>query len=152
MYKPIYTKSEIWPQLLQLAIERYERGEFIPYFGFLVTEVPDDRVLRTKYPFKAGITAMVPYSVYNWHIDERRDGTINMLLTDERSHCLFSKEIGKQVSNIDEELIYLNRVMYIFNTQTPHMVVNLEGIRFMFTLEFESKVTYNDLVSYLHGR
>ena len=160
MYKPIYTKSEIWPQLLQLAIERYERGEFIPYFGFLVTEVPDDlvdqdntlRVLRTKYPFKAGITAMVPYSVYNWHIDERRDGTINMLLTDERSHCLFSKEIGTQVSNIDEELIYLNRVMYIFNTQTPHMVVNLEGIRFMFTLEFESKVTYNDLVSYLHGR
>ena len=160
MYKPIYKKSQIWPELLELAMKRYEQGEFIPYFGFLVTEVPEElvdqddtlRVLRTKYPFKAGITAMVPYSVYNWHIDERRGGTINMLLTDERSHCLFSKDIGKQVTNIDEELIYLNRVMYIFNTQTPHMVVNLEGVRFMFTLEFDGKVTYNDLVSYLQGR
>jgi len=32
------------------------------------------------------------------------------------------------------------------------MVVNLEGVRFMFTLEFDGKVTYNDLVSYLQGR
>jgi len=30
--------------------------------------------------------------------------------------------------------------------------VNLDGVRFMFTLEFDSKVTYNDLVSYLQGR
>jgi len=143
--------STIWDDLIAIALD----GEYKEYYGFNVLIVPEQLIdndkqlaaLRKRYPFSAGITKMEPNTVYNWHKDTNRSGTINMMLWNEESHCLFTQDAGARVSQV-EELIYEPATYYIFNTQTSHMVVNLDGDRYMFTLEFVDNVTYENLVDF----
>jgi len=156
MYTPIPLHSTIWGDLYDLAVNA--GSEYVEYYGFDVIQVPDEIIardkqlaaLRERYPFTAGITRMHPCTVYNWHVDDNRHGTINMMIHNENSHCLFTTNAEARVSDI-KELVYKFKTYYIFNTQTPHMVSNLEGERFVFTLEFRDKVTYEDLVNFFRG-
>ena len=143
--------STIWNELIDLALD----GEYKEYYGFNVLIVPEQLIdsdkqlasLRKRYPFTAGITKMEPNTVYNWHKDTNRSGTINMMIWNVDSHCLFTQDAGARVSQV-EELIYEPATYYIFNTQVSHMVVNLDGNRYMFTLEFSDTVTYENLLDF----
>jgi hypothetical protein len=156
-YTPIPVCSTIWGALYDLASD--ESSEYVEYYGFDVLQVPDEIISRDKqllalgkiHPFTAGITRMQPDTVYNWHTDDNRHGTINMMIHSEHSHCLFTTDAEARVSET-KELIYQRKTYYIFNTQIPHMVANLSGHRFMLTLEFRDKVTYKDLIDFFTGR
>ena len=125
------------------------------YYGFDVLLIPDEVIdrdeqlaaLRKKYPFIAGITRMQPNTAYNWHKDTNRSGVVNMMIDHVNSHCLFTPEAEARVSEISE-LNYEPKTYHIFNTQVAHMVVNLEGYRYMFTLEFSVTVTYENLLDF----
>ena len=156
MYTPIPLYSTIWGTLSDLATNA--DSEYIEYYGFDVLQVPDEIIsrdkqlaaLRKRHPFTAGITRMQPYTVYNWHTDDNRHGTINMMIAHTNSHCLFTTNAEARVSDT-KELVYQYKTYYIFNTQASHMVANLEEERFVFTLEFRDKVTYEDLVDFFTG-
>jgi hypothetical protein len=70
-----------------------------------------------------------------------------MMIDHVNSHCLFTPEAEARVSEISE-LNYEPKTYHIFNTQVAHMVVNLEGYRYMFTLEFGVPVTYENLLDF----
>jgi hypothetical protein len=157
LYATLPGQSKIWSTLHDLALN--ESSEYVEHYGFNVLQVPEEimdkdwrfEALRKRYPFVAGITKMQPYNVYNWHTDAKRSGTINMMIDHESSHCLFTTDTESRVSGF-QELIYRHKTYYIFNTQVPHMVVNLEGNRFMLTLEFRDTVTCQNLYDFFEER
>ena len=146
-------KSTIYDLLKTIAPDKNLVYE--DYYGFDVLLIPDEVIdrdeqlaaLRKKYPFIAGITRMQPNTAYNWHKDTNRSGVVNMMIDHVNSHCLFTPEADARVSEISE-LDYEPKTYYIFNTQVAHMVVNLEGYRYMFTLEFSVPVTYENLLDF----
>lgn len=92
---------------------------------------------------------MLPNTCYNWHIDTERSVGINMLLSDVNSKCLFSENPNSVVSEF-EELVYEPNTYYIFNTQKPHSVLNFEGDRYLFSVEFlgaSKSIGFQNLVS-----
>jgi hypothetical protein len=146
-------KSTIYDLLKTIAADKSLVYE--DYYGFDVLLIPDEVIdrdeqlaaLRKKYPFIAGITRMQPNTAYNWHKDTNRSGVVNMMIDHVNSHCLFTPEAEARVSEISE-LNYEPKTYHIFNTQVAHMVVNLEGYRYMFTLEFSVPVTYENLLDF----
>jgi len=110
------------------------------YYNFKAKEVPKSLIENEKafqgirHPFKAGILRMDPYTVYNWHTDDKRKMSINMLLSHGHSHCLFTTKQGVNIPVT--ELPYEIGRYYILNTKMPHMVINLEKPRYMFSVEF----------------
>lgn len=117
-----------------------EGGEWQDYYNFKAKLVPnellqEEELFRSiKADYQAGILRMDPYTVYNWHIDDKRKMSINMLLSHGDSHCLFTKESGINIPVT--ELVYAPHKYYILNTKMPHMVVNLDKPRYMFSVEF----------------
>jgi hypothetical protein len=96
---------------------------------------------------------MPPNTTYNWHVDSDRKVGLNMLLQDGQSHCLFATE-DFGVRCVVEELQYQPNSYYVFNTQVPHMVLNLEQPRYLFSLEFLDKdrgLTFDELCENIKG-
>ena len=130
-----------------------------PYYNFTVTEVPNEMVLKDPvlkklhdfFPFKAGICLMDGFRVYNWHTDDKRKCSINMLLGHAGSFCLFKNNVeSKEVVEPATMLDYQMGHYYLFNTQIPHMIYNDSGYRYLFTLEFlDEDVTYEKVLDNL---
>jgi hypothetical protein len=153
-YLPLQTKSTIGQEALTLAM-RVPPEQWVKYFNFdaiplpyaMLMQDPTLAALSTKREFRAGVLRLPPYTAYNWHVDDERRASINMLLRSGRSHCLFADEpfgLNMRVQELD----YAQDTYYVFNTQVPHMVLNLEAPRYMFTLEFTGKdkyVMFNEL-------
>lgn len=93
-----------------------------------------------------GITKMTPMQYYRLHTDANRGVSVNMLIQTEHSHCMF-------VDNTQMlELEYQPGVFYAFNSQIPHTVLNLSGIRYSFQLEFQETkhlLSFNRAVGYI---
>jgi len=147
-------KSLISKELLTHATETYN---WVPYYSFLVTPVPEkilDRdpflvKLSKKRKFQSGILKMEPDTCYNWHVDTDRKVGLNMLLMGQDSQCLFlNGEPGLVFKT--KELEYEADTYYVFNTQVPHMVLNGKGPRYLFSLEFVD-LTFNDLCEDIKG-
>lgn len=100
--------------------------------------------------FRAGVLKMDPYTCYDWHVDGKRLGTINMLLKGGWSQCLFRKSKGHYFKI--EELPYKLDTYYLFNTQVPHTVINYQHERLLFSIEFEEPVPYERLVNWAQSR
>lgn len=133
-----------------------KEGSWSEYYNFLVKEVPtqvidsDDflRNLRAVHPFRAAVTKMVPFSIYDWHTDDVRKVSINMLWRSGGYVTAFSAGDGLVKTLLPFE--YEPRAYYFFNTQVRHMVMNFDEPRYMFTVEFAPDFTAADLLEYLN--
>jgi hypothetical protein len=150
------TKSEYISKL------NFDNVAWVEHFGFLVYQLSNDLVqqeltlqkINERFEIESlGILKMNPNTVYNWHMDEQRGLSINMLLTtDHISHCIFTEK-RKEKEDISKilELDYVKDTFYVFNTQELHTVINLQKPRYLFSLEFKDKkhkLLYNEVKQY----
>ena len=151
--KKIGGESTIVNELLSIA---NDDTEWVAYYNFLAKPVPNDVLdkdhmfvwLRQRYNLIAGIVKMDPYQNYDWHVDSRRGVSINMLIKNTNSIVFFTEDLEAVVKNIIPMQYNVNSY-HLFNTQVPHCIVNMEGERYLFTVEFEldkEQLSYNDLV------
>jgi len=128
--------------------ENRDNLNFEIYFNFEISAVPLDVILsepilaniNKKFKIKAGgISKIRPFRCYNWHVDDHRGASINLLLTPQSKSLMFfgqtSIESSEQLDFI--ELVYMPRTFYLFNNQIKHSVINFNDTRYLFTLEFE---------------
>ena len=130
-------KSTIHKELIELA---KNSNEWFSYFFFDTLLLPEsllekDPFFKSLPPFKAGILRLPPNTCYDWHVDDERGWTINMLLEPVKSHCLFSKKEGQSFPFI--ELSYEPGYYYAFNTQIPHTVLNFDETRYLLSVQFD---------------
>ena len=133
-------KSAISTELLEFA--KNSDGWF-KYYNFDTLVVPEsilekEPFFKTLPPFKAGILRLDPHTCYDWHVDDDRGWTINMLLTAGKSYCLFGARNGVAFPFI--ELEYEPGVYYAFNTQVPHTVLNFDSTRYLLSIQFNEKL------------
>lgn len=136
----VSTKSTIAKQLLEIA---FDETPWVPYYNFQAKPVnpavlmqdPFLAWLSSRYQFIAGVLKLPQYHQYDWHVDTRRGVGINMLLSSVKSYVFFTETPNELVKNIYPHK-YQADTYYLFNTQVPHMVINLNEPRYLFTLEF----------------
>lgn len=133
----VLQKSSINQTLLELA---QTSTEWFTYFYFDTLVIPDnilneDPFFKTLPPHKAGILRMPLNTCYDWHVDDERGWTINMLLAPAKSHCLFGSKEGQSFPFI--ELNYEPGYYYAFNTQVPHTVFNFDETRYLLSIQFD---------------
>lgn len=135
-------KSVIADELLDFAMSS---SAWRPYFNFSALQVPFDLAYKDpvltgiglKYPLAVGILRLDPYTTYDWHTDTKRGVSINMLLNDVKSQCLFS--VGEtDATHKFLELKYQPKTYYAFNNQVPHMVINFAQTRYLMSVEFQA--------------
>ena len=155
-YKEIDCKSSIMDDLLLIA----DNSEpFVEYFNFGIKFVPKDvflkdsflKSLHDKHTFNAAILLIRSKNIYNWHIDDNRGASLNMMIRGDNSHCLFSNE-PLEVVNSFIELEYKPSTYYLLNTQRHHSVINFGEDRLMFSIEFDedkNSLDYYDLLTTL---
>jgi len=158
--KPYYAmknKSTVSKELLDFILN--DEGEWLNYYSFDGKFVPNEIYMKDKffnwlsfhYNFRVGITMLKPTSCYTWHVDERRGVSINMLLNpDVRSNCVFVDGTPNGLYFPIQELTYEKDTYYIFDTQTPHMVLNYDSPRYLMSVEFEldkTNLSYKDLLN-----
>ena len=112
----------------------------------LIEHVPVfEKVNKVTKIDRIAVVSMPPMTTYNWHVDEHRSATVNMLLNNhDDSICLFGKQIDGSKHSI-VELFYKPNTFYLFNTSVDHMVINRGAERFMLSLQFEKQKKYEDL-------
>lgn len=94
---------------------------------------------------RVAILSMPAMSTYDWHIDDHRNATVNLLINNhDTSQCFFGRRIdGNKHSLI--ELSYKPNTFYLFNTKSEHMVINRGPRRFILSLQFRSKLEYSTI-------
>jgi hypothetical protein len=151
-YLPV-AKSTIVEELVLLA---KSQDPFRRYYNFGVKKVDEHlirednflRSLNRVHPFSAGILLIPSNSIYNWHTDDKRGVSVNMMLSVKDSHCIFMDEDFEMVNTI-QELRYEFGTYYLFNSQKFHSVINFENSRLMFSVEFDedkNRLSYDQLV------
>lgn len=99
---------------------------------------------------RSGVIRMVPMQYYSLHTDANRGVSVNMLIQNEHSHCMFMDSTPTRTQML--ELEYQIGVLYLFNTQIPHTVLNFSGIRYLFTIEFQEPkhmLSFNRALRYI---
>jgi hypothetical protein len=146
--------STIATSLLSCAKEA-PSAEWVDYHGFKTLPLKKEQFLcdpllkqvHDLHAFNAGVLKLPPNYVYDWHVDENRGVTINMLLTPEvHSHCLF------RFHDFVFDLPYAKDTYYLFDNQVQHMVLNFEKHRYLFSVEFDedkTKLSYQKLAKEL---
>jgi hypothetical protein len=129
-------KSAISTELLDLATNT---DTWFRHYNFDTLLVPQELLDKEPFfqslpPFKAGILRLFPNTCYDWHTDDARGWTINMLLTTGKSYCLFGSKDEQAFPFI--ELVYKPGFYYAFNTQVPHTVLNFEDTRYLLSIQF----------------
>ena len=91
---------------------------------------------------RLGLLRVMPFSFYDWHVDQHRLCCINMLVnTNHHSHTLFAEQLDDHNKDVCE-LRYVPCTYYLFNNQVTHAVYNADGPRYMFSLYFEEETDY----------
>ena len=156
MFYKIPIKSTIANNLLDFASQT---DNWASYYNFDAVQVPFDlayadptlQKIGTKHAMAIGVLRLKPFTTYDWHTDTRRGVSINMLLNNAPSHCLFSKDRTDAVNEFIE-LEYAPHTYYLFNNQVPHMVVNFDEPRYLMSIEFEedkNELSYDMLLKEL---
>ena len=152
--------STIADSLLTYALSS---DQWFKYYNFDAIVAPPELLLSDPFlcylhcvePFHAGVLRIPPNTCYNWHVDTDRGCAVNMLLSAfDTSHCLFAPEPAEVVFPV-VELKYRPNTYYVFDTQTPHTVVNGDGYRYLFSVEFfarKGQLSYAQLLHALHIR
>jgi hypothetical protein len=164
MENKLYSMVPVWSSISEdlLAYAKSLSPDYwSSYYNFEASQVPAQLLnrdgflvaLAQKRKFHAGILRMQPNSCYNWHVDTDRKVGLNMLIQDGKSHCLFMVEDNGLRCRV-EELKYQPDSYYVFNTQVPHMVLNIEQPRYLFSLEFldeDRGLTFDELFADIKG-
>lgn len=103
--------------------------------------------LIVKYNGKPACILMKPMTWYDWHIDETRQCTINMLIDGTDSKCFFGDRKSRDIVNLTE-LHYEIGSAYLLNTQTKHAVLNLSKDRYLLSIGFDKPHTYESILNY----
>jgi hypothetical protein len=97
----------------------------------------------------AGIFILEKNTGCNFHVDEPRKVTINMLISSGISHSIFKKESTDSDNMYQyefEELIFEEKTFYLYNVSREHCVINFDKPRYMFSVKFkDGKLSYNEL-------
>lgn len=98
------------------------------------------------------ILSMPAMSTYNWHVDDHRNATVNLLMNNHKnSMCLFGARLdGYKHSFV--ELNYEPRGFYLFNTKIEHMVINRGPERYILSLQLKSMEKYHTIQKSLLGK
>lgn len=123
-------------------------SSFQQYFNWASFEVPQeiwkketvlselDKAFEIE---RAGVISIEKDSIYDWHKDDYRGVSVNMVLECDHGHTLFKTRPSKyQVEKI-KELKYEPNTFYLFNTQIDHCVINFNKTRYVFSCEFKKK-------------
>jgi hypothetical protein len=115
------TKSEYISKLNFDNVSWFEHIGWMvhPLDNNIIDKEPLLKKIGEKFEIKSiGVMKTPPNSVYNWHTDDDRGVSINMLLTHNHiSHCVFKKKLKKK------EKIYFQYLNWI-----------IKAIRFMFLI------------------
>lgn len=109
--------------------------------------------IHNRYPIRrAGFLKISSFRCYDWHTDVSRGLAVNCVMSPTaKSVCLFGSSLNKaQLKFV--ELDYRENTFYLFNTQIPHMVINWETDRYLFSVEFEQdqeSLTYQTVKNWL---
>ena len=94
---------------------------------------------------RLGILKLPAKWVYSWHRDQTRQACINLLVSsDHHSHTLFGEPVNSTTFQT-LELRYPPGRYVLFNNQIPHTVINLDGDRYLLSLEFAVPTPYDVL-------
>ena len=97
------------------------------------------KLINDKFPIKfCAVIKMDPFTEYNWHTDFTRGFTINMLMENQASYCLFGDTLDEFNDSITILPYKIGR-FYLFNTQHRHSVINFENPRYLFSIQFEQE-------------
>jgi hypothetical protein len=151
-----YSQKSTLSNKLNYVIQNVPKDSWVQYYNFdvlflkpeFVQEDKFFRDLAKDYSFTVAVVKMNPYSCYNWHTDTKRQCAINMLLDGFDSHCVFSRD-PEDVNIPVEELKYQPNTYYAFDTQTPHMILNLSKPRYLLSVEFtdeDENLSFNELI------
>jgi hypothetical protein len=146
-YHEIKTKSTITDDVFKKLL-LYSNG-WEEHYGFKAKRIPKDlwgkdkfiNNLSKKYDLSVGILSVPTNSVFNWHTDcvePCRKISINLLLTDSHSHCLFTDDSSVGVSNT-LELHYQPETYYVLNVTKKHMIINLDKPRSIISITLSNK-------------
>lgn len=153
-FKEIGTSSVIQPYFDSHKGE-LKYGEHIGWDGCplsleLILKEPLLNKIHNQYRIKqGGILRTKPFRYYQWHQDQDRGVSINLLLTPNvHSYTLFGTPSPDHNTQLDiVRLLYKPNTFYLFNTQVLHTVINFEEERFLFSIEFEQN---KHTLSYAH--
>ena len=91
------------------------------------------------------VLSMPAFSTYNWHTDDHRIATVNLLINNhENSQCFFGESIDENRSSLIE-LRYKPNTFYLLNTKKKHMVINNGQRRYIMSLQFNSRLSYSNI-------
>ena len=91
------------------------------------------------------ILSMPAMSTYNWHVDDHRNATVNLLINNHKnSTCLFGVRLDGYKHSIIE-LNYEPKAFYLFNTKIEHMVINRGPERYILSLQLKSMQNYSTI-------
>ena len=127
-----------WFNYLGFDIQLFDKSliEKIPSIKLINKIVNIDRIV---------ILSMPEMSSYNWHIDDHRNATLNLLINNHKtSYCMFGRPIDyskHKIVRLDYEPLHF----YLFNTKMEHMVVNHGPQRYMLSMQFGSPLKFNEI-------
>ena len=134
-YQPIeYDASYIVnavQEYLPKAIWRWKTYMTVAVGFHLLSEpiVQSDRLLKQlhdKFQPQLRLYQIPSKSFYRFHKDALFDVSMNMILEQYNCHTVFINEVlNEHVYKLDE-LVYTPQKFYLFNTQIPHAVMNLD--------------------------
>lgn len=143
----IKSKCTIRQKLLKQIEERSD-VEWAKEFEWKSLLIPDEllmedpflRKLKGRVDFLGHILGIMPYQFYDWHTDDPRSVSINLLLNDCHCHTLFSRR-GAYICDF-VELVYKPDTYYILNTNVDHSLINFDKPRFILSLSFRKEIDY----------
>ncbi len=144
LFLKIESKSTLSALLLGYS---FKVGNWTTRNGFLMAAVPDMMLnfdpflsnLKNTFNGDAVIFKMSPNSFYKFHVDEKRQSAINLLLDGFDSNFYFGKQgASEEVIESVVEAKYEPDTYYLVNTKEKHAVLNRSQTRFVLSLGFEN--------------
>ena len=102
--------------------------------------------LINNFNGKPNIFRTTPMNFYNWHTDTERECSINMILENTESHCLFGTDIDVSNKSI-VELKHEPNAYYLCNLKEQHCILNFTGTRYILSIGFYHN-TYSEILEY----
>lgn len=106
--------------------------------------------LSKQYNIKPGIFKMDPMNFYTFHTDTSRNVAVNLLLDGPDSYTMFGEQTDSVEVTKVEQLVYDDSSYYVFNTASPHAVLNLSTKpRYLLTIGITNpSVNYEDVKNF----
>jgi len=144
------TKSDMLRSIIKTAPESMYR---LNHNLFYLIEVSrhlfnDEPIydLINRFNGKINIFKTSPMNLYNWHVDIERTCSINMILENTYSHCLFGTTIDIANKSI-VELKHEPDAYYLCNLKEEHCILNFTGTRYLLSIGFYHN-SYSELLEY----